>query len=88
MHVEPPDPHDIAVGDVTHVEPEQQPVGQLLTPQLEHEPPAHELPPVQTVHAAPADPHDAVVLPARHVVPSQQPAHDVPSQTQLPPTQC
>lgn len=88
MHVEPPPPHALTVGEEMHAEPEQQPVGQLAAPQLEHEPAAQVLPPVHAVHVEPAEPHDTVVVPARHVVPSQHPAHEVPSQTHAPPAQC
>jgi hypothetical protein len=85
---EPPVPQLVNVGDMSHVDPEQQPPAQpdeLQSPG--HVPPLHE-PVLHATHAAPPLPHMAVIVPGSHVVPLQQPiAHEVESQVQAPLTQ-
>ena len=87
LHAPPFAPHAIAEG-LTHIEPEQQPLGQVV--ELH---PA-QLPALQTCgeghdwHAAPPAPQTPATLPGSHVVPEQHPLHELPSHTQAPPWQC
>ena len=84
MHARPVEPHAIAVGGDTHVEPEQQPVAQLAALQLEQTPPPHVLPPVHVEHAKPPVPQALALVPGWQLVPWQQPAHDVESHAHAP----
>jgi hypothetical protein len=89
-HVEqepPPVPHAPTDGGV-HVDPEQQPPGQVVPLQPAHAPPLQNWFTGHPVHVAPPEPHIPWVLPGSHVAPLQQPAHpDMSSQTQAPPEQ-
>jgi hypothetical protein len=71
---------------VLHVEPEQQPLGQLNTSQPAQAPETQLA--AQVWQASPALPHAAAVLPAMHTLPEQHPVgQERPSQTQAPPRQ-
>ena len=83
MQAAPPIPH-VVVDDAAQVEPEQQPLGQLVGLQSLQTPPA-QIRPAQSWQTAPPAPHALLAVPVRQVVPEQQPlAHDVRSQTHIP----
>src|SRR5207253_1586591 len=83
----PPLPQLVSEGAL-HTEPEQQPLGQLVELQPLQCPAVQVWPAGQVVHALPPPPHDVTLSPVRHTPAEQQPlGHDVPSQTQVLPTQ-
>jgi hypothetical protein len=85
-HAAPPVPQ-VTADDVAHVDPEQQPLGQLVVLQSLQTPPA-QIRPAQSWQAAPPAPHALLAVPVRQVVPEQQPlGHDVRSHTHAPLTQ-
>jgi hypothetical protein len=70
------------------VDPEQQPLGQVVALQLVQIPSAQG-PPAQAWQASPPFPHAASAFPDRQDVPEQQPpGQEAPSQMQAPPAQC
>lgn len=84
MHASPPMPHAVRVGGVTHVEPEQQPLGHVVGLQPLQVPP-EQVPAPHDEQAAPPVPHAAVVSPGMQLEPPQHPVgHEVASHTQLP----
>lgn len=67
-------PQVLVLLPLTHVEPWQQPEGQVLALQLEtHAVPLHTWPAPHAPHWLPPLPHALVDVPARHTVPLQQP---------------
>jgi hypothetical protein len=85
-HAAPPTPQ-VAADDAAQVEPEQQPLGQLVGLQSLQAPPA-QIRPAQSWQAAPPAPHALLAVPVRQVVPEQHPlGQDVRSQTHAPLTQ-
>jgi hypothetical protein len=90
VHVPPPAPHSLVEGDVTHTEPLQQPLGQVVPLQLAQLPPLQNgSDPVQELHAPPPAPQYVLVFPPSHWLPLQHPPlHEDASQTHAPPMQC
>jgi len=85
-HAAPPVPQ-VTVDAVAQVDPEQQPLGQLVVLQSLQTPPA-QIRPAQSWQAAPPAPQALLAVPVKQVVPEQQPlGHDVRSQTHAPLTQ-
>jgi hypothetical protein len=83
----PPDPHAAVEPALVQVDPEQQPPWQLVALQSAHAPPRHS-PLLHGWQPAPPVPQAVLSVPGRQLVPEQQPfGHEVPSQTQVPPTQ-
>ena len=80
-HAAPWAPQASGLGGPWHVVPVQHP---SQTPQLEHAP-SHTSPEGHWAQVTPRVPQWATSVPGRHVAPSQQPAHDMGSQTHVPP---
>lgn len=86
LHVAPPVPHSLLVGDDTQVEPLQHPLGHVASVQAGHTP-ALQAPGAQSSHSPPAEPHALSALPGWQVLFAQQPVgHELASQTHCPPT--
>lgn len=82
----PPVPQ-VVIAEGLHVAPEQQPFAQVAAHPL-HRPSAHDCPDGHASHAPPPVPHEFTVSPGKHMPFWQQPSgQDVPSQTQVLPTQ-
>jgi hypothetical protein len=87
VHAAPFVPQAAAVGGEVHVEPEQQPDGQVVDVHPVQTPPEH-VPGLQLAHMAPPVPHSLLAFPGSHTFPWQQPVHpEVALQTHAPPEQ-